>query len=186
MEHPRNVTCITTLLTPLRSATSFIYVWILRDQGKCSVEMSKYVVTFHDRDFFTSRGKTFTEQKKKVSVLRVSCLKPIFKGLHLTAFLVGGRHKIGLKHGSSDCFWRYITLNPSFLRSRDSVVGIATGYGLDDKGVGIWVPVGSRIFSSPCRSTGSGVCQTSYPVGTGGSFPGGKAAGAWSWPLTSN
>jgi hypothetical protein len=25
----------------------------------------------------------------------------------------------------------------------------------------------------------------SYPMGTGGYFPGGKAAGAWSWPLTS-
>jgi hypothetical protein len=31
------------------------------------------------------------------------------------------------------------------------VVGIATGYGLDDRGVGIQVPVGSRIFSSPSR-----------------------------------
>jgi hypothetical protein len=30
---------------------------------------------------------------------------------------------------------------------RDSVVGIVTGYGLDDRGVGIRVPVGSRIFS---------------------------------------
>jgi hypothetical protein len=36
-------------------------------------------------------------------------------------------------------------------RSRDSVVGIATGYGLDDRGVGSWIPVGSRIFSSPRR-----------------------------------
>jgi hypothetical protein len=35
--------------------------------------------------------------------------------------------------------------------SRDSVVGIATGYGLDDRGVGVRVPVGSRIFSSPSR-----------------------------------
>jgi hypothetical protein len=35
--------------------------------------------------------------------------------------------------------------------SRDSAVGIATGYGLDDRGVGVRVPVGSRIFSSPCR-----------------------------------
>jgi hypothetical protein len=26
----------------------------------------------------------------------------------------------------------------------------------------------------------------SYPMGSGGSFPGSKAAGAWSWPLTSN
>jgi len=25
----------------------------------------------------------------------------------------------------------------------------------------------------------------SYPIGTRGSFPGDKAAGAWSWPLTS-
>jgi hypothetical protein len=34
---------------------------------------------------------------------------------------------------------------------QDSLVGIATGYGLDDRGVGIRVPVGSRIFTSPCR-----------------------------------
>jgi hypothetical protein len=35
--------------------------------------------------------------------------------------------------------------------SRDSVVGIATGYGLDDQEVGVRVPVGSRVFSSPHR-----------------------------------
>jgi hypothetical protein len=35
--------------------------------------------------------------------------------------------------------------------SRDSSVGITTGYGLDDRGVGVRVPVGSRIFSYPCR-----------------------------------
>jgi hypothetical protein len=34
--------------------------------------------------------------------------------------------------------------------SRDSAVGIATGYGLDDREVGIRVPVGSRIITSPC------------------------------------
>jgi hypothetical protein len=37
------------------------------------------------------------------------------------------------------------------LTCRDSVVGIATGYELDDLGVGVRVPVGSRIFSSPRR-----------------------------------
>jgi hypothetical protein len=37
-------------------------------------------------------------------------------------------------------------------RSRDSSVGIATGYGLDDRGGGgVLVPVGSKIFTSPCR-----------------------------------
>jgi hypothetical protein len=35
--------------------------------------------------------------------------------------------------------------------SRDSAVGIATGYGLDDLEVGVQVPLGSRIFSSPRR-----------------------------------
>jgi hypothetical protein len=35
--------------------------------------------------------------------------------------------------------------------SQDSVVGIATGYGVDDRGVKVQVLVGSRIFSSPCR-----------------------------------
>jgi hypothetical protein len=37
--------------------------------------------------------------------------------------------------------------------SLDRAVGIATGYGLDDRGVGVRVPVGSRIFlfSASCR-----------------------------------
>jgi hypothetical protein len=35
--------------------------------------------------------------------------------------------------------------------SVDSAVGIATGYGLDDGGVGVRVADGSRIFSSPRR-----------------------------------
>jgi hypothetical protein len=36
-------------------------------------------------------------------------------------------------------------------RSRDGVVGIVTGYGLDDRGVGVRAPVGSRIFSTSSR-----------------------------------
>jgi hypothetical protein len=33
----------------------------------------------------------------------------------------------------------------------DSVVSIATSYRLDDQGVGVRVPIGPRIFSSPNR-----------------------------------
>jgi hypothetical protein len=33
-------------------------------------------------------------------------------------------------------------------KTRDSEVAMATGYGLDDRGVGVRVPVGSRIVSS--------------------------------------
>jgi hypothetical protein len=61
-----------------------------------------------------------------------------------------------------------------YLESRGSVVGIATGCGLYEWGVGVQVPERSRIFSSPCRQTGSGVHPTSYPMSTGGSFPGVK------------
>jgi hypothetical protein len=70
----------------------------------------------------------------------------------------------------------------------DSVVGIATGYGLEDRGVGVRVPVESGIFRLHVLQTGFGVHPTSHPMGTGGSFPGGKAAGAWTdhSPPTSN
>jgi hypothetical protein len=36
-----------------------------------------------------------------------------------------------------------------FHHSLVSVVGIATGHGLDDRGITVRVPVGSRIFCSP-------------------------------------
>jgi hypothetical protein len=36
-----------------------------------------------------------------------------------------------------------------YIRSRDSVVGIATSYGLDDRGVGVRVPVGSLGSTQP-------------------------------------
>jgi hypothetical protein len=70
--------------------------------------------------------------------------------------------------------------NNEILGSRDSSVGIATGYGLDDQGVGIQVPIGVRIFSSPCRTDRlwgpPNLVSNGY--GGGGSFPGDKAPGA--------
>jgi hypothetical protein len=60
---------------------------------------------------------------------------------------------------------------------RDSVVGIATGYGLDDRGVRVRVPVGSRIFSCPRRPDQLWDHPASYPVGTGVIFHGIKRLG---------
>jgi hypothetical protein len=70
------------------------------------------------------------------------------------------------------------------VRSRDNAVGTATGYGLVDWGVGVRVPVGSRISSSrhPNRLWGP---PSLLFNGYRGLFPGGEAAGACSWPLTS-
>jgi hypothetical protein len=70
------------------------------------------------------------------------------------------------------------TLKLCPLRSRDSAVGIAIGYGLDDRGVGVRLPVvGSRITLLHVVQTGSGVHPASYPMSTRGSFPRVKRAG---------
>jgi hypothetical protein len=44
----------------------------------------------------------------------------------------------------------HISCKLCIFTNRDSAVGIATNYGQDDRGVAFRVPVGSRIFSSPC------------------------------------
>jgi hypothetical protein len=63
-------------------------------------------------------------------------------------------------------------------QSRDSSVGIALGYGPDDRGSSVQFPTGAGNFSLHHRvQNGSGAYPASYPMGTGGSFPGGKAAG---------
>jgi hypothetical protein len=48
---------------------------------------------------------------------------------------------------------------------------LATGYGLDDREIGVRVPVRSRVFTSPIVQIASGVHPTSYTMGTMGSFP---------------
>jgi hypothetical protein len=63
-------------------------------------------------------------------------------------------------------------------QSRDSSVCIALGYGLDGRDSGVRFPVGTREFFLHHRvQNGSEVYPASYPIGTRGSFPGGKAAG---------
>jgi hypothetical protein len=71
-------------------------------------------------------------------------------------------------------------------KSGDSSVGIALGYGQDDRGSRIRFPAGAGNFSLHHRvQNGFGAHPASYPMGTRGTSPGGKAAGAWSLPLTS-
>jgi hypothetical protein len=64
-------------------------------------------------------------------------------------------------------------------KNRDSSVGIALGYGLHDRGSRVRFPAGAGNFLLHHRvQNGSGVHPASYPMGTRGSFLGGKAARA--------
>jgi hypothetical protein len=74
-------------------------------------------------------------------------------------------------------------LNYAFSNTR---VTHRRSYGLDDRGSRVRFPAWAGNFSLHHRvQTGSGAHPASYPMGTRGSFPVGKAAGPWSWPLTS-
>jgi hypothetical protein len=72
------------------------------------------------------------------------------------------------------------------LKSRDSSVGIATRLLGDYMGCRFRFLAGAGNFSLHHRvQNGSGAYPAFCPMSNRGSFPGGKAAGAWSWPLTS-
>jgi hypothetical protein len=60
-----------------------------------------------------------------------------------------------------------------------SLILSALCYGLDDRGSSVRFPAGAGNFSLSRRvQNGSGAHPASYPMGTRGSFPGGKASGA--------
>jgi hypothetical protein len=85
-----------------------------------------------------------------------SCLHPLYFVTKQLYHLVNTYEFVGLWMG----YW-----------SLDSSVGVATRYGSGDR-----IPVKAR-FSAPVQ-TDPGAHPASFTMGTG-SFPGGKAAGAW-------
>jgi hypothetical protein len=61
--------------------------------------------------------------------------------------------------------------------SRVSSGSIVSGYGLDDRAIGVRFPAGAKDFScSLCVQTGSGAHSASCTMGTGDPLPGGKSA----------
>jgi hypothetical protein len=62
------------------------------------------------------------------------------------------------------------------MKSRDSSVGIALGYGLDDRGSRVRFPAEDGNFFLRYRvQNGSGAHPASYPIGSTGSSPGSEA-----------
>jgi hypothetical protein len=63
-----------------------------------------------------------------------------------------------------------------FHRSRVCSGSILSDYGLDNRAIGVRSPAGTKDFSSSlCVQTGSGAHPASCTMGTGDTFPGGKA-----------
>jgi hypothetical protein len=80
---------------------------------------------------------------------------------------------------NKDTFIMILNRVHNWRENRDSSVGIAQGYGLDDRGSRVRLSAGAGNFLLHHRvQTSSGAHPASYPMGTRGSFPGGKAAGA--------
>jgi hypothetical protein len=64
-------------------------------------------------------------------------------------------------------------------KSHGSLVGIATGYGLDDQGSGVRFSARAENFSLLHHvQTCSDAHPSTYPMGIGDSFPESKAAGS--------
>jgi hypothetical protein len=62
------------------------------------------------------------------------------------------------------------------MRSRGSSGSIVSDYGLDHRAIEVRSQSGVEDFSSSrCVQTGSGAHPATYPMGTVGPFPGGKA-----------
>jgi hypothetical protein len=87
--------------------------------------------------------------------------------------LRAGQLQFGFRQGQGRIFFFPLR------HRRESSVGIALGYGLDDRGSRVRFPAGAGNFSLHHRvQTGSGAHPASYPMGARGSFLRGKAAGA--------
>jgi hypothetical protein len=86
-----------------------------------------------------------------------------------------------LKEKAGVCFIQVFSLQEmgktiTNLRSWVSSGSIVSGYGLDDRAIGVRSPAGAKDFSSIlCVQTGSGAHPASSSMGTEDPFPGAKA-----------
>jgi hypothetical protein len=92
------------------------------------------------------------------------------------------RYKISAanSHSSVISAGRLILVTASEI-SLTKFVKVSSYLGLDDRGVGVRVPVGARFFFSPRRPDRCWGPPSLLSNGYQGLFPRGKTVGAWSW-----
>jgi hypothetical protein len=130
--------------------------------------------------------------KKKINIFRTGCKFLCVRYINEGSHRLGGFHSPLPKLiqrsimiiATSDklCHASVLKLHAgefnSGPRSRESSVGIATGYGLDDQGGGSSSPGGVKNFHFSMSSRlALGSTQPPIKMGTGGSFPGVKRQG---------
>jgi hypothetical protein len=109
---------------------------------------------------FEKRDVSFICSRHHVALCRVflsvyPCVKITFQD-NTFLFTPPSSHCNRFKRQNSEnCFHYFYRPNskylPSLMEGRDSSVGIATGYKLEGRAVGVRVPVGARFFTSPRR-----------------------------------
>jgi hypothetical protein len=115
-----------------------------------------------------------------------SSRRPIYEGQHLVLYFIkhtSNQEKIPIR--TTDLFI-CILLFCTVSKSCGSAVSIMTGYGLTNQGVRVWVPVGTRILTSPYCPDWLWDPPSLLSSGYLGIFTQGKATRTWSWPLISN
>jgi hypothetical protein len=151
--------------------------WTWRDVTKCSwaiFSSSMGWVFEHGTSWIPNRN---ANHSTTISGKMMACghLQTLVKAVTWWMY----NNTIQARTGSSEVmYWSHVCLSYHAMVR----VCIATGYVLDGSGS---IPCSARSSSSPQCSDYSGAHPASYTVGTRGSFPTDKAAGAWSWPLTS-
>jgi hypothetical protein len=116
-------------------------------------------------DQYKRTGKTFFARcAYSERIMEMSCLSILM--FHPRNYT----HLISIKLGVWDLCQK--------LMSRHSSVGLATGYGLDDRMIGVRFPAGAgNVFLRHHVQTGSGAHSASYPMGTECFSPGIKRPG---------
>jgi hypothetical protein len=118
---------------------------------------------------------------------RTQCVETNLVMQHVVTLLTNELSLICSCFGSYTCL---VYMNTAFVLQHFSQIMFLTSAqwcsaGLRARWSGVRVWAGAGNFSLHHRvQTVYEAHAASYPTGTKGSFPGGKAAGAWSWPLT--
>jgi hypothetical protein len=136
----------------LSTRTIYVTFTMGKDYASSAGEDVDCYVIFHENlfsTFFGERIQTYTERfYRKVTYARYNVLWFVQKmNLHT-------RNVCNISTQTYPAKTSRTILHPSFIGSRDSAVGTVTRHGLDGQEVRVRVPVGSRLFSSPCRPDG--------------------------------